>query len=128
MGGAAENIVLKSEGSVDPLPTGGLEGGHHVGKDQGIERVVVNEEGVADVSAEDVNGELAVESGAVEEMRDQVVAIRLDVEFRLLDQAIGHALVDVPVGGVDRDMADAIATFFEKSAKAVALVGGVAFF
>src|SRR5271170_4152507 len=83
---------------------------------------------MADVAAQDVNGELAIEGRAVQEMRDQVIAVGLDAGLRLFDEAIGHALVDIPVGGVDGDVADAIATFLEKSAKAVALVGGVALF
>src|SRR5580692_9598178 len=124
----AEGFVLKSQGCVDPLPAGGLESGHHVGKDEGVEGVVVNKKGVANVAAEDVNGELAVKGGAVEKMGDKVVAIRLDLELGFLYEPIGHALVDVPVGGVDGDVADAIAALFEKRAKAVALVGGVALF
>src|SRR5580692_6171886 len=44
-GGALENFVLKGERGVYPLPASGLEGGHHVGEHQGVERVVVNEQG-----------------------------------------------------------------------------------
>src|ERR1700676_2848828 len=124
----AEGLVLKSQGSVDPLPAGGLESGHHVGKDEGVEGVVVDEECMANVAAEDVNGELAVEGSAVEKMRDEVVAIGLDAGLGFLCEPIGHAFVDVPVGGVDGDVAHAIAAFLEKCAKAVALVSGVAFF
>src|SRR6266481_5764721 len=124
----AEGFVLKSQRGVDPLPAGGLESGHHFGEDEGIQGVVVNEKGVANVAAEDVNRELAVKGSAVEKVRDEVVAIRLDVELGFLNEPVSHALVDVPIGGVDGDVANAIAALFEKCAKAVALVGGVAFF
>jgi hypothetical protein len=123
----AEGLVLKSQGSVDPLPAGGLESGHQVGKDKGVERVVVHQEGVADISAEDVDGQLAIKGSAVQKMRDEVIAIGLDAGVGLLCQAIAHAFVDVPVGGVDGDVAYVIAAFFEKSAKSVSLVGGVTF-
>src|SRR5271156_196700 len=35
-GCAAENFVLKGEGSVDPLPAGGFKRGHYVRKDESI--------------------------------------------------------------------------------------------
>jgi hypothetical protein len=50
-GGAVEHFVLESEGGIDPLPASGLKSSHHVGKDQGVERVVVDEQGVANVAA-----------------------------------------------------------------------------
>src|SRR5579863_4684830 len=61
-------------------------------------------------------------------MRNEVVAIGLDVELGFLYQTIGHALVDVPIGGVNGDVADAVAAFLEKTTKTVALVGGIALF
>src|SRR5580704_19355339 len=109
--GAVENFVLEGEGGVDPLPASGLKGGHYVGEDQGVKGVVVNKERVANVAAENVDGELSVEGCAVEEMRDEVVAIGLDVELGFFDEAVGQALVDVPIGSVDGDVADVIAAF-----------------
>src|SRR5260370_449646 len=63
-----------------------------------------------------------------ERCSDEVVAIRLDVELGFLNESVSHALVGGPIGGVDGDVANAIAALFEKCAKPVALVGGVAFF
>src|SRR5579859_709109 len=61
-------------------------------------------------------------------MGDQIVAIRLDAVLGLLDQMIGHALVDVPIGRIDCNVAYAIPAFFQQAAETVALIGGLAFF
>lgn len=127
LGLEAEGLILEGQGGVDPLPTGSLEGGHHIRKNEGVEVVVVDEEGMTNVAAEDVNGELAVERGAVEQMRDEVIAIRIDACLGLLREAIDHSLVDIPIRSVDGDVADAVAVFLKECSEAVALVGGVAF-
>jgi hypothetical protein len=87
----------------------------------------MDEECVADVAAEDVQGELAIKRSAIQQVSDEVVAIGLDGGLRFFCKAIGEALVDVPIGRVNGDMADSIAALFQQGAKTVALIGGIAF-
>src|SRR5271163_2216059 len=89
----AEGLILKGERGIDPLPARGLEGLHNVGEHKCVQGVVVDEERVAYVAAKDVHSELAVESGAIEKMCDEIVAIGLDVEFGFSAKAVRHALV-----------------------------------
>ena len=110
------------------MPTCFLEGGHDVWENEGIQGVVVKQEGVANIAAKYIDGKLAVESGAVKKMRDEIVTIRLDACVWLLCDSVTHAFVDIPVRSVDGDVADAISAFFEESAEAVALFGGVTLF
>ena len=63
--------------------------------------------------AQDVERKLAIEGRAVEQMRHQIIAIGLRVRGRLLLQVRGHAVVDVPIGIVDGDVADGVALLFE---------------
>lgn len=65
---AVENLILIGEGGVDPLPAGGFEGSHYVREDEGIERVVVDEKGVTNIAAKDVDGKLAIEGSTVKQM------------------------------------------------------------
>src|SRR4029077_9070370 len=124
---AAEDGVFKGKGGVDPLPPSGFEGIHDLGKNESVQRVEMHQQSVANVAADDVESELAVERSAIQEVSDQVIAIGGVGGIGLLGKPIDEALADVPVGSVDGDMADAIAAFLEQGAKTIALVGGVAF-
>jgi len=77
----AEGFVLEGQRGVDPLPAGGLEAAITSGRTRALSVLVVDEQRVAYIAAEDVDRELAVESGAVQKMRDQVVAIGVDIEL-----------------------------------------------
>src|SRR2546427_9294268 len=88
----------------------------------------MEEQRVRDFVAQTVERGLAVERGAVEQMRHQEVAIGLGVRGGLLLKPSIHAVVHIPIGGVDGHVADGVAALLEQLAKAVALLGGVAFF
>src|SRR5262249_38392403 len=81
-----------------------------------------------DVAAEDIHSQLAIKRSALQEMSDEIVAIGRYRSVRKRFPAMQQALVHVPVGGIDGDVADAVTAFFEKSAKLVALFGRVALF
>lgn len=131
-GFTAEDGVLIGERGVDPLPAGLLEGGQYVGEDEGVEGVVMHEQGVADIAPGDVDGQLAVKGGAIKEMVDEKVAVGIQfgggVESIGIGEAVKVALIDVPIAGIDGDVSDAVAAFAKKFAEQVALFRGVAFF
>ena len=51
---AAECGVFKSQGGINPLPSGGLEGIHNVKKDESIQGIEMHQQRVANVPAENV--------------------------------------------------------------------------
>src|SRR5215472_667274 len=69
-----------------------------------------------------------IKSSAIQKMRSQVVAVRTDRRFGILAQAIHVTLADVPVGRIDRDVADAVAALLEQRSETVALLHRVALF
>src|ERR1700675_3382161 len=91
----------------------------------------MEEQGMANVAASDVNGELSIEGGAIEQVADKEVAIGVKVWGGMCGAGVGEtvriALVNVPVAGVDGDMADAIAAFVKEFAELVTLFRSVAF-
>src|SRR4029077_180002 len=101
---AAEDGVFKGKGGVDPLPPSAFEGIHDLGKNEGVQRVEMHQQGVAKVAADDVESELAVERSAIQEMSDQVIAIGGDGGMGLLGVLIDGELAGVRVGGVGGGM------------------------
>src|SRR4029077_3399977 len=77
--------------------------------------------------AQDIECELTIERGAIEQMRDQIIAIRFGVCRRLLFEARVHAVVYIPIRGVYGDVADGVTLFLEHGPEAIALFGRVAF-
>src|SRR5262249_37515979 len=125
---AVTNRIFERQRSVNPLPACCLKGIQDIGKDERVERIEVHEQRVADVAAEHIESELAIERGAVERMCYEVIASRRDGRFRILAEPVHVALAYVAVGRIDGDMADAIAALLEQGAETVALLDGVAFF
>jgi len=81
---------------------------------------------VGNVTAENVESELPIESRAIQEMGDQVIAVGSNGSIGLLRKPVNEALADVPIGSVDGDVADTVTAFLEQSAKTIALVRSVA--
>src|SRR5580700_2263668 len=102
-----------------------------VGEHEGVEDIVMEEQGMANVAASDVNGELSIEGGAVEQVAGKEVAIGVKVWGGMCGIGVGEAvriaLVNVPVAGVDGDVADAVAAFVKEFAELVTLFRSVAF-
>ncbi len=84
-GFTAKDFVFEGERSVNPLPAGFFEGSHDITEDEGVEDSVVQEDGMADIEAKNVYGELAVVRGAIQKMSDEAIAIGSKRGFRLLD-------------------------------------------
>src|SRR5580700_11686716 len=61
-------------------------------------------------------------------MRHKIVAVGLGVCGGLLVEMRVHAVIHIPIGGVDGHVAHAVTFLLEQGAEAVALLGGVAFF
>src|SRR5262245_59505902 len=80
------------------------------------------------VEAEDIKSKLAIKSSAIQKMRSKVVAVLTDRRIGILAQAIHVTLADVPVGRIDRDVADAVAALLEQRSETVALLHRVALF
>src|SRR5580704_2584757 len=125
---AAKDGIFERERSVNPLPARRLEGSHDFRKHESVQRVEMDEQSVTNIAAEEVQGKLAVKRGAIQEMRNQVVAIGSDRRPRIFSETIHKPLADIPVRSVNSDVAHAIAALLEQGAKAIALFRGVAFF
>src|SRR5215467_1990560 len=123
-----KNGVFESQWSVNPLPACCFKCVQNVRKNERIEHVEVNEQSMANITAEHIESELPIERGAIEKMWGQVVAIRPDRHFGILAKSVYVALAHVPVGRINGNVADAVAAFFEQSAETLALLHSVAFF
>ena len=83
---------------------------------------------MTNIAAKHIQSKLAIKRRAIQQMSDEVIAIGSHCRFRLLAEAIDETLTDVPVGGVNRDVADPVATLFQQSSETIALLGGVTLF
>src|SRR5882672_543959 len=124
---AAKHGVFKRERGVNPLPAGVLQGTHNLRKDKSVQRIEMHQQRVANIAAENIECELTIERSAIEQMSDEVVAIRGDGSVGLLAETIDETLAYVPVRSINGDMADAVAALLEQRAKSITLVRGVAF-
>ena len=89
------------------MPARGFKGGENVGKNECVERIEVHENGVANVAFKKIKSKLPIEGSALDEVGDEVVAIGTDWSLGLAGKAIYVALADIPIGSVNRDMANA---------------------
>src|SRR5258707_14617708 len=83
---------------------------------------------MADLMAQHVERELAIELCAIKQVADEVITIRARVGLWLPLQGLTHASVNISVRCLDGNMAHAVIMFFEQGAELVALFGGVSFF
>src|SRR5467141_4046557 len=79
------------------------------------------------IAIQNVQRKLTIEPRAIEQMRDEVVAIRGHGSVGLLPEAIDQALAHIPVRSINGDVADAVSALLEQRAKAIALLGCVSF-
>src|SRR5882724_5764767 len=122
---AAKHGILKRQGGVNPLPAGVLEGRQYILQDVGVQRVKVKQDRVSNIAFENVQRKLTIERRAIQQMRDQVVAIRGHGSAGLLPEAIDQALAHIPVRSINGDMPDAVSALLKQRAKTIALLGGI---
>ena len=87
----------------------------------------MQEQRLANFVAQNIDRKLPIERSPIEQVRDQVVAVWLELCLGILLEALLHAIVHVPVRPIDCDIADAVAAFFEHLTKAIAFLCRVSF-
>src|SRR5882672_12503993 len=120
--------VFKRQGRVNPLPAGFLEGRQYIRQDVGIQRVKMKQDRVSYIAFQNVQRKLTIERRAIEQMSDEVVAIRGRGSVGLLPEAIDQALAHIPVRSINGDMPDAVSALLEQRAKTIALLGCIPLF
>src|SRR5437879_8573378 len=90
-------------------------------KDEGIQGIEMHQQRVGNVTAENVESELPIESRAIQEMGDQVIAVGSNGSIGLLRKPVNEALADVPIGSVDGDVAVTVTALLEQSARTIAV-------
>ncbi len=123
----AKDRIFKRQGRVNPLPAGLLESRQYIGQDVGIQRVKMKQDGMSNVSSQNVQRKLTIERRAIKQMSDEVVTIRGHRSVGLLPEVIDQALAHIPVRSINGDVADAVSALLEQRTKTIALLGGVSF-
>src|SRR5882724_7788194 len=121
----AKHWILKRQGRVNPLPAGLLEGRQYIRQDVGIQRVKMEQDCVPNIASQNFQRKLTIERRAIEQMRDEVVAIRGYGSVGFLPETINETLAHIPVRGINGDVADAISAFLEQRSKTIALLDGI---
>src|SRR5579864_5025776 len=76
---------------------------------------------MANLVSKNVQRQSAVEGRAIQQMRHQVISVRLKLGVAILLQSLLHALINIPIRPINRDMTNAVPMLFKECAEVVPL-------